>query len=98
MDNSSRGYRGRKKRRQAMMEGIENAISEAMTGDNPTDKMYRNRSFSDKLLEKLQNTAEEEQRMDIEKDYRRKAKGGVVAMKCGGAVMKGRGPKFKGSR
>lgn len=99
MDNSSRGYRGRKNRRKAMMEGIENAVSQAMTGDNPTDKMYNQRSLMGKIKEKLQDTADESARRYIETPVQKKQYGGKVrAMKCGGAVMHGRGPKFKGSR
>ena len=78
---------------------IENALSEAMTGDNPTDKMYRERSFADKIIEKLQDMNDASVKEYIEeRPVQKKRYGGKVrAMKCGGAVMSGRGPKFKGS-
>ena len=77
---------------------IEDAVSEAMTGDNPTYKMYDERSLLDQVLEKLEDAADESARRHIErKPVQNKRYGGKVrAMKCGGAVMHGRGPKFKG--
>lgn len=77
---------------------IEDAVSEAMTGDNPTYKMHSERSLLDKFREKLQNTAEESARRYIErKPVQKKRNGGKVrAYANGGCVMSGRGPKFKG--
>lgn len=81
-----------------MRAGIENAVSEAMTGSNPTNEVYNNRSYLEKLLEKLADTEDESFRNYVESNSVQKKRygGKVKAMKCGGAVMHGRGPKYKG--
>jgi hypothetical protein len=85
-------------KRRKMYKDIEDLVSQAMTGDNPTDKMYRDRSMGQKVMDKLRDTAEEsEMRYLDRKTVQKKQYGGKVrAMKLGGAVMSGRGPKFKG--
>jgi hypothetical protein len=86
--------------RRKMYKDIEDALSEALTGDNPTDKMYRERSFMDKLLEAMEDAEDDSYRRYIErKPVQKKRYGGKVrAMKNGGAVMNGRGPKYKGMK
>ena len=86
------------KNRKERAKRIEDAVSEAMTGDNPTYKMHEERSILEKFREKLEDTADESARRYIErKPVQKKQYGGKVrAMKLGGAVMSGRGPKFKG--
>lgn len=85
-------------KRRKMYKDIEDLVSEAMTGDNPTDKMYRNRSLGQKVMDKMRDTAEEsESRYLDRKPVQNKRYGGKVrAMKNGGCVMSGRGPKYKG--
>ena len=98
MGPSRRRGRAKIKNQKERAKRIEDAISEAMTGDNPTYEMYENRSVLEKLREKLEDTAEESARRYIEGNpVQKKQYGGKVrAMKLGGAVMSGRGPKFKG--
>ena len=61
-------------RRSEMSEAIENAVSQALTGYNPTNKK---RSFFERAKESLQNAADEEERRAIE------------GYKCGGTVKHG---------
>ena len=98
MGPSRRRGRATIKNQKERAKRIEDAVSEAMTGDNPTYKMYDERSVLDKLLEKMKDTAEESARRSIEGNpvQKRRYGGKVRAMKNGGAVMSGRGPKYKG--
>jgi len=85
-------------KRRKMYKDIEDLVSEAMTGNNPTDKMYRDRSMGEKIIDKLRDTAEESESRYLDRTpVQNKRYGGKVrAMQNGGAVMNGRGPKFKG--
>ena len=92
-DSGSRAKVGTKRRK--MYKDIEDLVSEATTARISFDKMYRNRSLGQKVMDKMRDTAEESESRYLDRKPVQTSVTVVRVMKNGGCVMSGRGPKYK---